>query len=183
MCFYRVNDDVLFVVCIILYIFWQIKTILKNCRTQILLIIRILFLSSDARLHGVTYLTTVWSCDTGYPCFLSTFIKNTGVFFKRIQINRNRDFGTATLLHPRKQHDDVIKWIHFPHYLPFVQGIHRSPVNSPHNGQWRGALMYSLIRAWIYGWINNRKASDLRRHRAHYDVTVLTVGRDCSSMP
>ena len=34
-------------------------------------------------------------------------------------------------------HDDVIKWKHFPRYWPFVRGIHRSPVNSPHKGQWR----------------------------------------------
>ena len=40
-------------------------------------------------------------------------------------------------------HDDVIKWEHFPRYWPFVRGIHRSPVNSPHKGQWRGALMFS----------------------------------------
>ena len=32
----------------------------------------------------------------------------------------------------RSGHDDVIKWKHFPRYLPFVRGIHRSPVNSPH---------------------------------------------------
>ena len=44
-------------------------------------------------------------------------------------------------------HDDVIKWKHFPSYCPFVRGIHRSPVNSPHKGQWRGALMFSLICA------------------------------------
>ena len=37
-------------------------------------------------------------------------------------------------------HDDVIKWKHFPRYWPFVRGIHRSPVNSHHKGQWRGAL-------------------------------------------
>ena len=42
-------------------------------------------------------------------------------------------------------HDDVIKWKHFPRYWPFVWGIHRSPVNSPHKGQWHGALMFSLI--------------------------------------
>ena len=29
-------------------------------------------------------------------------------------------------------HDDVIKWKHFPRYWPFVRGIHRSSVNSPH---------------------------------------------------
>ena len=42
-------------------------------------------------------------------------------------------------------HDYVIKWKHFPRYWPFVRGIHRSRVNSPHKGQWRGALMFSLI--------------------------------------
>ena len=61
----------------------------------------------------------------------------------------------------------------FPRYWPFVLGIHRSPVNSPHKGQWRGALMFSLICAWTRGWVNNRDADDLRRHRAHYDVTVI----------
>ena len=58
-------------------------------------------------------------------------------------------------------------------YWPFVRGIHRSPVNSPHKGQWRGALMVSLICAWINGWVNNREAGDLRHHCAHHDVTVM----------
>ena len=70
-------------------------------------------------------------------------------------------------------HDDVIKWKHFLRYWPFVRGIHRSSVNSPHKGQWRGALMFSLICVWINGWVNNREAGDLRRYRAHYDVTVM----------
>ena len=58
------------------------------------------------------------------------------------------------------KHDDVIKWQHFPRYWPFVQGIHRSPLNSPHKGQWRGALLFSLIYAWVNGWVNNREAGD-----------------------
>ena len=70
-------------------------------------------------------------------------------------------------------HDGVIKWKHFPRYWPFVRGIHRSPVNSPHKGQWRGALMFSFIYIWVNGWVNNRKAGDLRRYRAHYDVSVM----------
>ena len=70
-------------------------------------------------------------------------------------------------------HDDVIKWKHFLCYWPFVWGIHRSPVNSPHNGQWRGALMFSLICTWINAWVNNREAGDLRCHCADYDVTVM----------
>ena len=77
-----------------------------------------------------------------------------------------------------RMHDDVIKWKHFPRHWPFVRGIHRSPVNSLHKGQWHGALMFSLICAWIKGWVNNRVAGGLRRHRVHYDITVMTFDDD-----
>ena len=73
-------------------------------------------------------------------------------------------------------HDDVIKWKHFLRYWPFVRGIHWSPVNSPHKGQWCGALMFCLICVWINSWINNRKDGDLRRYRAHYDDIVMKKG-------
>ena len=62
---------------------------------------------------------------------------------------------------------------HFPCYWPFVRGIHRSPVNSPHKGQWRGAWMFSLICPWTNSWANNEYAGDLKRHGAHYDATVM----------
>ena len=70
-------------------------------------------------------------------------------------------------------HDDFIKWKQFPRYWPFVRGIHRSPMNSLHKGQWRGALMFYLICVWINSWENNREAGDLGRYRAHYDVIVM----------
>ena len=73
----------------------------------------------------------------------------------------------------RKDHDNVIKWKHFPRYWPFLRGIHRWPMNYPHKSHWRGALMFHWICAWINGCANNREAGDLRRHRAHYDVTVM----------
>ena len=57
--------------------------------------------------------------------------------------------------------------------LALCAGIHRSPVNSPQEGQWCGVLMFSLICVWINGWVNNREAGDLRRHHAHYAVTVM----------
>ena len=66
-------------------------------------------------------------------------------------------------------HDDVIKWKHFPRYWSFVRGIRRSP----HKGQYRGALMFSLICDWSRDWGNNRDPGDERRHRADYDVTVM----------
>ena len=39
----------------------------------------------------------------------------------------------------------------------------------------RGALMFSLICARINGWVSNREADDLRRHRAHYDVIIMNL--------
>ena len=68
---------------------------------------------------------------------------------------------------------DVIKWKRFPRYWPFVRGIHRSPMTSPHKGQWRGALIFSLICVWINGWVNIGEAGDLRCYRDHYNVTVM----------
>ena len=72
-------------------------------------------------------------------------------------------------------HDDVIKWKHFPHYWPFVRGIHWSLVNSLHKGQLSGALMFSLKCARINGWVNSGEAGDLRHHHAHYDITLMTI--------
>ena len=68
-------------------------------------------------------------------------------------------------------HDDIIKWKHFPCYWPFVQGIHRSTVNSPHKGQWRRALIFSLIctlnkQSW--GWWFETLS------HPHYDIIVMT---------
>ena len=71
-------------------------------------------------------------------------------------------------------HDDVIKWKHFPCYWPIVRWIHWCPVNSPHKGQWHGALMVSLICVFINGSVNNREAGDMRRYHAPYDVIVMT---------
>ena len=61
----------------------------------------------------------------------------------------------------------------FSALLAICAGNSPVPVNSPHKGQWRGALMFTLICARINGWVNNREAGDLRRYRAHYDVIVM----------
>ena len=81
----------------------------------------------------------------------------------------------SSVWHSNSTHDDVIKWKYFPRYWPFVRGIDWSPVNSPHKGQWRGALLFSFICAYISGWVNNREAGDLRRHRANCDVNVMPI--------
>ena len=77
---------------------------------------------------------------------------------------------TNTTSHWAK-HDDVIKWKYFRVTGPLCRGIHRSPVNSPHKGQWRGAMLFSLISAWINAWVNNHKA--LRCQSTHYDIIAM----------
>ena len=61
----------------------------------------------------------------------------------------------------------------FSALLALCAGNSPVPVNSPHKGHWRGALMFSSICARINDWVNSREACDLRRHRGHYDVIVM----------
>ena len=96
--------------------------------------------------------------------------------------------SSTLLLHSAKPRF-VWLHLHYPHhhlvtssngnivllYWPFVRRIHPPWVKSPHKGQWRGALTFYLICAWINSWEkqNNDEAADLRRHRAHFDVTLM----------
>ena len=67
-------------------------------------------------------------------------------------------------------HDDVIKWKHFPRYWPCVRGIHRSPVNSLHKGQWRGTLMFlwsapeKMLSKQSWGWWFETPSHPLHRN-------------------
>ena len=54
-------------------------------------------------------------------------------------------------------------------------GFPGSPVKSLHQGQWRGALMFSLIWTWTKNWVNNRDAGDMRRHSAHDYITITCL--------
>ena len=63
----------------------------------------------------------------------------------------------------------------FSALLAICAGNSPVPGEFPHKGQWRGALMFSLICVWINGWVNNREAGDLRRYRTHYDVIVMEI--------
>ena len=113
--------------------------------------------------HFYIFLNTLNILNTGYCIF--TRRKYIAGMIKHCMCN-NDYFRTG--------HNDVIKWKHFPRYWPFVRGIHRSPVNSLHKDQWRGALTFSLIWIWTNGWVHKREPGDLRRHRAHDDVTAMS---------
>ena len=72
-------------------------------------------------------------------------------------------------------HDDVIKWKYVLCYWPFVRGIHRSQVNSPHKSQWRVALMFSFICAQTNSLANNGNMVDLRCHHTHHNAIVTII--------
>ena len=119
-------------------------------------------------------------CDEGWSTIYSINVMKYGCLWEKLcianelfrTISCTYDYPTSTTW-SWLPHDDVIKWKHFPRNWPFVRKIHRSPVNFPHKGQWRGALMFSLIYVWINDWANNREAGDLRRQHGHYDVIVM----------
>ena len=85
-------------------------------------------------------------------------------FFINVLVSNATGPWVSTMLTIKSQyfcHDDVIQWKYFLRYWPFVRGIHWSLVDSPHKGQWRGALKFSLINHWA----KNRDVDDLRHHR------------------
>ena len=125
-------------------------------------------------INEITYLTKIcFLFKRDFPRSVTTFKCDVADSNKEVPTDF-RDESTIS-----GNHDDVIKREHFLRYWPFVRGIHRSTVNSPHKGQWRRALMFSLICVWINGWVNNREARDLRRLRAHYDVIVMSFIINC----
>ena len=80
---------------------------------------------------------------------------------------------TDNAVHDHVIHGHVIKWPHFLRYWSLVRGNHRLPVNSNTKASDADLWMFSLIWALINGWVNNREAGDLRRHRAHYGVSIM----------
>ena len=119
------------------------------------------FIFDYVRFIFVQYVVTVLQCNPD--------VKFPSVFWAWIWIKAS--YIDVTTASPQGNHDDVIKWKHFPCYWPFVWGIHRSPGNSPHKGQWRGALMFSLICVWIkrlskqsWGWWLETLSCPLWRH-------------------
>ena len=132
---------------------------------------RLLFQWRWMHSNTVTKQVLIHSC----PRFYSFCLINVVVNFQKLPTATDLYACILKRLTVNNRHDDVIKWKHFPRHWPFVRGIHRSPVNSPQKGQWRVALVFSLICAWTNGWVNIRDVGDLRRHGAYYDVIIMDV--------
>ena len=70
---------------------------------------------------------------------------------------------------------DYVKLKKFPALLAICARNSPVPGEFPAKRQWRGGLLFSLIYTRINGWVNNDEAGNLRRLRAHYDVTVMSL--------
>ena len=75
-----------------------------------------------------------------------------------------------------ESHDDVIKWKHFSRYWPLCgdcTGHRWIPLTKATDAE---LLCFLWSAPWINGWVNNREAGESRRHRAHHDVILMTLG-------
>ena len=130
-----------------------------------------LVLFSDAYTRQQASMCVVKQCEclSRYPGYSPNISHGNAWIYLEIHVNNATSIIILSNNPPWWRHQMEM----FPCYWPFVRGIHRSPVNSPHKGQWRGALMFTLIYARINGWVNKREAGDLGRNRAHCDVIVM----------
>ena len=84
-------------------------------------------------------------------------------------------------------HDDVIKWKRFPRYWPFVWGIHRSPVNSPHKRPVTRSFdvffdlcLNKRLSRQLWGWWFETTSCSLWRHcNVH---TMMCLCHTCKSV-
>ena len=127
--------------------------------------------------HAIISLTILVRTYVGVSYFVYTprIRKHNGKYRWHLALNstkvteENSTFDTITI----NLHDDVIKWKQFPRYWPLCGEFTGPRWILRTKGQWRGALMFSLICVWINDWVNNREAGDLRRYHALNDVTVM----------
>ena len=92
-------------------------------------------------------------------------------------IGQHRANSLWSLLFKKKSesnHDDVIKWKHFRVTGSLWEEFTGHRWIYPHEGQWHGALMFSLIYAWTNVWANHRDAGNLRPPCTHYGFNVGT---------
>ena len=117
----------------------------------------------------------MWVCLHGIACHTAISIKwhtKSGVELKMNWLNSDQFRLSIPIQFQFKNLSIQFQFNSWIDPSPALWGIHRSPMDSPHKGQWRGAFMFTLICALTHGWTNNGDAGDLRSHRAHYDGTV-----------
>ena len=107
-------------------------------------------------IHGTRMIAVNIKCIYKRICFVA-YVREITALLEHFKIPYAK---WRTLCCGNFHHVVFIKWNHFPRNRSFMRWIHRSPMNSPHKGQWRGALIFSFIWAWINGWVNKHEAGD-----------------------
>ena len=91
-----------------------------------------------------------WAQVSRSPCVTKRYFQ--------LYMDRRREWTLCTL------QASLSWWRHqmeqFPRYWPFVWGIHRSPVNCLHKASDAELWFFSLVWAWINGWVNIRQVGD-----------------------
>ena len=136
------------------------------------------FVKQAARANGWSNLMWIYDSTLVSKMFMPILFADTQIFSFLAQYEWSyirSQWGIEIYIHIGKieWHANVIKWKQFPRYWPFLRGIHRSPVNFPHQVQWRRALMFSVICALNIRLGKQSEAGDLRRHCVHYDVIIM----------
>ena len=141
-------------------------------------------------------IVTLWTWDPFQQTFHDSWLMIRIVWkyiflalWKTIHLCRNlymfRQQSCAKITVKRRT-KSISRWRHqmetFSALLAICAGNSPVPGEFPDKGQWRGALMFSLICVWINGWVNSREAGDLRRYHAHYDVIVMSQKWDYELM-
>ena len=96
-------------------------------------------------------------------------IRNVSVISKCV-IFKNNQYPARSI----DIHDDVIKYENFPHYWPFVRGIHWSPVNSHRPGTRSFGVFFDLL-------LNKRLSKQSRRRWS--ETPSRSSWRNCKYQP
>ena len=145
--------------------------------------------ADNSRRHPAHYDVTVMPGSLNVQCQTTTLLGLSSMFDKQ----RNSKKSTGPLWRESNgdpggkipftksswRHDvDVTWWRHQMETFSALLAL--CARNSPVTGEFPAQrpvtrdLMFSLICTWTNDWVNNRDAGDLRRHRGHYDVTIMT---------
>ena len=91
-------------------------------------------------------------------------VKKAGILLVKYPSHESLGAGDIMMTYQMEQ---------FPRHWSFVRGIHWSTVNSPYKGHGRRALIFYL--GLKNDWVSIPNIGDLRRHRAHYNGTVMVI--------
>ena len=93
------------------------------------------------------------------------------ITYRRLEMFNSAVLNTILLY--KFTHDDVIKWKHFPRYWSFVWKS--SPGNSPVTAEFPSQRPVTQSFDVLFDLGLERTVVGLRRHRAQYDVIVITL--------